>query len=77
MTNAEHLIENAVCCLERNEEFEEFASRKHNIEMAEMQHIDLRDVWGMAIHVVYTLKPHWLWQKEDEMVAAYGYKLED
>ena len=76
MTNAEHLIENAVCCIERNEEFEEFASQIHNIEMAEMQHIDLRDVWSMAIHVVYTLKQHWLWEKEDEMVAAYGYKLE-
>lgn len=77
MSNAEHLIENAICCLERGEEFEEFASRKYNIEMAEMQHIDMRDVWLMAIHVVYTLKPHWLWQKEYEMVAAYGYVLED
>lgn len=77
MTNAEHLIENAVYCLERGEEFEEFALRKYNIEMAETQHIDLRDVWSMAIYVVYTLKPHWLWKKEDEMVAAYGYRLEE
>lgn len=77
MSNAEHLIENAICCLERGEEFEEFASQPCNIEMAEMQHIDLLDVWLMAIHVVYTLKQHWLWEKEDEMVAKYGYELED
>jgi hypothetical protein len=77
MTNAEHLIENAVCCLERKESFEIFSSQQHNIDMAEMQKINLEDVWLMAIHVVYTLKQHWLWQKEDEMVAAYGYKLED
>ena len=77
MTNAEHLIENAICCLERNESFEIFSSQQHNIDMAEMQKINLEDVWLMAIHVVYTLKQHWLWQKEDEMVAAYGYKLED
>ena len=77
MTNAEHLIENAICCLERNESFEVFSSQKFNIDMAEMQKINLRDVWDMANYVVYGLKPFWLWQKEDEMVAAYGYELED
>lgn len=77
MTNAEHLIENAVCCLEKNESFEMFSSRKYNVEMAEMQHIDLMDVWMMAQYVVYTLKSHWSWQKEDEMIERYGYKLED
>ena len=77
MTNSEHLIENAICCLERGESFEIFSSRKFNIDMAEMQKINLEDVWLMAQYVVYTLKEHWLWQKEDEMVAAYGYALED
>ena len=77
MTNAEHLIENAICCLERGESFEEFASQQHNIDMAAMQKINLEDVWLMAIHVVYTLKQHWLWEKEDEMISAYGYKLEE
>ena len=34
MSNEEHLIENAVCCLERGQNYEDFADAKYNREMA-------------------------------------------
>ena len=60
MSNEEHLIENAVCCLERGGEYEDFADAKHNREMAKMSGIDLRQVWSMAIYVIDTLKRKWV-----------------
>ena len=60
MSNAEHLIENAVCCLERGQSYEDFADAKYNREMAEACRIDLIQVWLMAVYVVYNLKPHWV-----------------
>ena len=77
MTNAEHLIENAIMCLEKGNDYDAFVDAKHNREMSRVSGINLDDVWRMAQHVVYTLKPSWLWKKEDEMIEAYGYKLED
>lgn len=60
MSNEAHLIENAVCCLERGGEYEDFANAKHNIEMAKWSKMDLKQVWLMAIHVVCTLKQIWV-----------------
>ena len=60
MSNEEHLIENAVCCLERGQEYADFADAKHNRAMAEASRIDLGQVWRMAIYVVYTLKHEWV-----------------
>lgn len=60
MSNEEHLIENAVCCIERGGEYEDFADAKHNRKMAEASKIDLRQIWDMAIYVVYTLKREWV-----------------
>ena len=60
MSNAEHLIENAICSIEANEEYEDFANKKHNIKMATDIGIDLEDVWAMAIYVMYTVRPIWV-----------------
>ncbi len=60
MSNEEHLIENAVSCIERREQYEDFANAKHNREMAKVSNINLRQVWRMAIHVVCTLKESWV-----------------
>lgn len=60
MSNEEHLIENAVCCLERGQSYEDFANATHNKEMAEICRIDLIQVWLMAVYTVYTLKPEWV-----------------
>ena len=60
MSNEEHLIENAVFCIERGQNYEDFAYAKHNREMAKWSKINLEQVWRMAIHVVYTLKESWV-----------------
>ena len=60
MSNEAHLIENAVCCLERGGEYEDFADALYNRKMAEACRIDLIQVWLMAVYVVYNLKPGWV-----------------
>lgn len=76
MTNAEHLIENAITDMEAGENFELFSSKKYNKEMAEMSGINLSHVWEMAQHIIWSLKPAWLHEKEAEMEVRYGYRLD-
>ena len=76
MTNAEHLIENAICNMENGKDFEYFSSQKHNKLMSEMSNINLSSVWEMAQHIVWSLKPAWLSDKELEMENRYGYRLD-
>ena len=76
MSNAEHLIENAIIDMEDNKDFEYFSSQWHNKEMASESGINLDHVWAMAQHVVYTLKPIWISDKESEMEDLYGYRLD-
>lgn len=60
MSNAEHLIENAICTIEANQDYEDFASQKYNIEMAKTIGVDLEEIWTMAGYVMYTLRPIWV-----------------
>mgnify|MGYP003305730804 FL=1 len=76
MTHAEHLIENAISNMEDGKDFEYFASQKHNKTMSELSGVDLRCVWEMAQHVVYSIKPGWLFDRETEMENRYGYRLD-
>lgn len=62
MSNAQHLLENAIISIEKNMDFEDFTIQLHNKEMAEISNINLMQVWEMAMYVVYNLKPVW----EDE-----------
>lgn len=66
MSNAQHLLENAIISIEKNMDFEDFIIQPHNKEMAEISNIDLMHVWEMAMYVVYNLKPVW----EDEWEEA-------
>lgn len=76
MTNAEHLIENAIIDMEDGKDFEHFSNQKHNKLMSEMSGVDLNIVWEMAQHIVWSLKPAWLSNKEAEMEERYGYRLD-
>ena len=60
MTNAEHLIENAICCIENGETYEDFSGAWYNKVMAEENNIDLDQVFQMAIYIVYTVKQIWV-----------------
>ena len=64
MSNAQHLLENAIISIEKNMDFEDFTIQLHNKEMAEISNINLIQVWEMAMYVVYNLKP--VWQDEWE-----------
>ena len=76
MTNAEHLIENAIIDMKGGKDFEHFSTRKYNKLMSEMSGINLNIVWEMAQHIVWSLKPAWLSTKEAQMEERYGYRLD-
>ena len=60
MSDAQHLIENAIHCIESGKSYEEFANATHNKANSKFSGISLEDVWGMATHMVYTLKESWV-----------------
>ena len=59
MTNAEHLIEIALDCLECDLDFEYFINSPRNKMMAESININLQHIWEMAQHVYCCIKPLW------------------
>jgi hypothetical protein len=63
MTVAEHLIENAIGCLEDKSGYESFVESPCNKAMAESININLQHIWEMAQHVYCSIKPLW----EDEV----------
>ena len=69
MLNVEHLLENAICDLEKyevHEAYRQFIESPCNIEMAEGTGIRLDDVWVMAVYCNTTLRQDWKekWEKE-------------
>lgn len=60
MSDAQHLIEGAIHCIESGKTYEEFANATHNKANSKSSGISLDDVWGMAMHVVYTFKSNWV-----------------
>lgn len=77
MSNAEHLIENAIMDFERDGNFDNFISDKYNKRMADAVGITLDDVTAMAIHIIYAFKQNWIQQGREEMIKRYGYELPD
>ena len=60
MSGAQHLIENAIHCIEDGKSYEDFSNVYVNQQMSDIYGIALDDVWGMAVQVVYTLKQNWV-----------------
>ena len=69
MSDAEHLIENAIGCLEKGEDFVDFVTTKYNGDMCAKTGIDISDVWDMAYHVFRNFKPDWEKQAVEEYKA--------
>lgn len=63
MTNAEHLIENAICSYEDSGSFDYFLSHSVNKKMANECGVDLGIVAEMADYVLHVARPMW----EDDM----------
>lgn len=55
MSNAEHLIENAIFAMKRGEDVMETMKEWHNALMLEETGMKAKDVYAMAQHVVYSL----------------------
>lgn len=75
MTHSQHLLENAISCIERGVSIEDFETQRHIRKMSEICGVSPTEAWSMAYYVL-SLKEYWQQQKEDEMIASYGYKLE-
>lgn len=75
MSNIEHLIENAITCLEKNRDYDYFRMMWQNAEMIKYVHASLEEIWEMAIYVVTTYKDSIVWKTEDEIEKKYGYPI--
>ena len=60
MSGAQHLIENAIMCIENEKSYEDFSNAYVNKQMSDVYNINLKDVWNMAMHVVCTFKRRWV-----------------
>lgn len=76
MSNCEHLIENAICCIERHGSFEDFCRSKVNKEMSKMEDVTLAQVWQMAIYVYYTYRPVYKNKIMKELEDEWGFSLD-
>jgi len=60
MSNAEHLIENAIVCLRDKKEFKDYSESKVNVDMVKVSFPDcdtnnvLFQIWDMANEVCYS-----------------------
>ena len=77
MSNAEHLIENAIVCMEENKSYDDFISADVNKRMFEFVKSPPEEIWEMAIYVYYTYRESVTWETEDKLEKAYGYKIKD
>lgn len=59
MSNEEHLIENALTFLATSSNPREALNNKRDMMMADQIGITLDQVWLMAQHIFYTMKPIW------------------
>lgn len=73
MSNAEHLIENAIMNYEKLGNFDIFLKSVYNREMADAIGISLDDVTAMAMHIIWAFKQDWIQQGREEMIKRYGY----
>ena len=77
MSNIEHLIENAIGCIEKKASYEDFIDTWYNKEMLKEVKATPEEIWEMAIYVCTTYRDSIKWQTEDELEKAYGYKIKD
>lgn len=73
MSNEEHLIENALCMLEKGKELKDFMLAPVNVMMLSQSGLTSDQVWRMAVHIYYTFRPDWIEEGRQEMVQRYGY----
>ena len=73
----EHLISSAYHAIEKNQTFEQWRGEISTQKNLEHVYATAGEVWTVAQYVYFSIKPCIEWDKEDEMIKKYGYKLED
>ena len=73
MSNIMHLIENAICCLEKGKKYEDFISAGFNPKMLKMVKSPAEEIWEIAIYVYTTYRENIEWTTEERLEKAYGY----
>lgn len=74
MSNVEHLIENAIHFIETSDNPYEALHNKRDIDQAKAAGVSLNDIWLIAQHVYYTLRPEWIEQGRQEIITKHGYE---
>ena len=73
----EHLISSAYRAIEQHWTFEHWEEQTSTQENLKCVHASAREIWTIAQYFYFSIKPCIEYDKEDEMIKQYGYKLED
>lgn len=73
----EHLISSAYNAIEKHQTFEKWRDEICTQNNLAYVYATALEVWTMAQYVYFSIKPCIEWDKEDEMIKKYGYKLEE
>jgi hypothetical protein len=73
----EHLISDAYHAIEKHQTFEQWRDEIYTQDNLPYVYATAREIWDMAQYVYFSIKPCIEWDKEDEMIKKYGYKLEE
>lgn len=60
MSNAEHLIENALCMIKEGKTQKDFMFSPVNSMMLSQEEMTSEQVWRMAAHIYYSFRPEWI-----------------
>ena len=73
----EHLIDSAYHAIDKHQTFEQWRNKLYT--QANLAHVyaTAREIWDIAQYIYFSIKPCIEWDKEDEMIKKYGYRLED
>lgn len=73
----EHLVSSAYKAIEKHWTYEHWLEQTSTQENLKCVKALPHEVWAIAQYVYFSVKPCIEWDKEDEMIKKYGYKLED
>jgi hypothetical protein len=73
----EHLISSAYHAIDDHWSYEHWLEQTSTQDNLECVCAKPHEIWAIAQYVYFSIKPYIEWDKEDEMIKQYGYKLED